>query len=251
MNRFRNKTMKETLTKDAEGRIQEGIFTAFAYNNIDTDLHRTTLSHGERSQTFYETISIARQVQSIPPVQTNQTYSPTTNDILNASSLAGANVSDVSSAKALLLGTVVAFSENLPTENEANATSSDHLLRQSLKEKCSGSSLWIEHLEFLELPSKSAATVRTVLDQYLQVATPRTGLQSPDYILAVFDMPLFLTEWEATYESVPAGERNCEPDAIVLVPGGMHFYNMCLTDVVKRLCYNAFMDGFVRLSGLN
>lgn len=73
----------------------------------------------------------------------------------------------------------------------------------------------------------------------------RTGNEAPDYIVANADMPLYVRLRDAIYGSVPPGQRNFEFDTIVPFPGEMHFFDMCLYDVAKRLSFRGMMDGLV------
>lgn len=52
------------------------------------------------------------------------------------------------------------------------------------------------------------------------------------------------------HQNFPPRMRSAQYDSIVPVSGGLQFLDMCLHDVVKRLCHHAFMDGLVYFSGL-
>lgn len=250
LNKYKSTIMKKKLESKASDRLERSDFVAFAHDNIDADLSKTTVADGIRSKTFHGTISIAQVVPGLSSIKTQEKYKPLGTNIQKASDLLADDSGHVKSAQALLIGIVASFGENLLAPDSQNATTIVYLVRRYLKGYCRGEPAKIEHLTFMNLPSGSTYTSRKVLDDYIATLLPRTDDQSPDYILAAADLPLYLRLWDLICQNVAPGERSSEYNSIVPIPGGPHFLDMCLTDVVKRLCVHAFMDGIVPFSGL-
>lgn len=85
----------------------------------------------------------------------------------------------------------------------------------TLKGKCKGIPAVIEHLWFLEINSNSTVTTRSVLEDYLRTVRPRSGPETPEFFLAVTDMPLLVRTSELIYIFAPPGQHKSEFDSIM------------------------------------
>lgn len=196
----------------------------FAHDNIDADLNKTAVADGSRSKSFHGTIAVAQQALHLPPIKTVERYMPLPNSIKKGSDMLQCSEKHLKSAQGLLVGIVAAFGENLLSRSIEKGTTIGHILKRCLKGHLSGIPARIEHSCFFDLPSNNTSTCRKVLEEYIRTLRPRTGEGSPDYIIAAADMRLYDRSWNLVYGNVSPGQRNEEFDAIVPIPGGMHFF---------------------------
>eukprot|EP00737_Agarophyton_chilense_P004789 gb/GEZJ01006375.1/.p1 GENE.gb/GEZJ01006375.1/~~gb/GEZJ01006375.1/.p1 ORF type:complete len:214 (+),score=16.50 gb/GEZJ01006375.1/:567-1208(+) len=191
-----------------------------------------------RSKSFHGTIAVAQKSSVHSPIRTSLGHTSLTARFANASDLLTPTSKEsisIRNAKALLLGCIGVFSENLLSPDSSKGATLGNVVSTGLEGHATGTATKIDHLQFLDLPSNSFATTEKVLECYLKASVARATEDKAIHVLCISDCLRYLRVWQALYGNVPSGQRNSELDAVVPVPGGMHFFTMGLCDVAKRL----------------
>lgn len=84
-------------------------------------------------------------------------------------------------------------------------TTPGFILRLSLQGHCTVGPFHIEHPDFLDMPSNSSATTLSILTNYLKISEPGIEEESPEFLMAAAEMPLYVKILEEIYPIVPSG----------------------------------------------
>lgn len=87
---------------------------------------------------------------------------------------------------------MASFGENLLSPTIENSATLGYLLSLTFRGHASETPTNVKHLLFLEKSSNSTTTTLEVLQNYLKTAKPREGQESPDYVIANADVPLYV-----------------------------------------------------------
>ena len=237
---------------------ESGLISAFAFDNIDAELAVNAIADGSRPKQFHGTALISEQAPRLPPMTSRQRYTPLPQSISHPAELlklSGFEENVWCDAKAFLLGIVACFGEQLLTLKDDQAVTIGFLARHFLQGYSRRDSAVIENLCFLNAPSNNSATVRAVLGFIKEAACLNrlpdgVSAQLP-YVTATADEPLYEIMFQIIYGGCPPGSRNIDFENIIPLPGAFHFFDIGFCDIVKRLCFYAFMNGIVSLSGLS